>query len=95
MLIISTLFSCTPEAKEELNAVNNEVTFQRNVESFMNFTKEFRNENIDVVMDMFACSFEDIHFDKLLKAEVYTNSWVELNEKNLIDAIKNAKWLNE
>ncbi|MBJ23834.1 MAG: hypothetical protein CMB64_04120 [Euryarchaeota archaeon] len=41
------------------------------------------------------CSFEDLHFDKLLRAEVYTNDWVELNEKNLIDAINKAKWLNE
>jgi len=41
------------------------------------------------------CSFENLHFDKLLKAEVYTDSWVDLNEKNLIDAISKAKWLNE
>ncbi len=41
------------------------------------------------------CSFEDLHFDKLLRAEVYTDRWVDLNEKNLIEAIKEAKWLNE
>ena len=56
---------------------------------------EKTNKDLGADTSEWFCSFEDIHFDKLLKAEVYTDSWVELNEKNLIDAIKNAKWLNE
>jgi hypothetical protein len=56
ILCLTFLFSCTPEAKEELNAVNNEATFQKNVKNFMDFTKEFKNENIDGVMNMFADS---------------------------------------
>jgi len=56
IMLLTILFSCTPEAKEELNAVNNEASFQKNVKNFMNFTREFRNENIDGVMNMFADS---------------------------------------
>ena len=32
LMLVIILFSCTPEAKEELNAVNNEAIFQKNVE---------------------------------------------------------------
>ena len=53
------------------------------------------NKDLGANTDEWFCSFEDIQFDKLLKAEVYTNSWVDLNEKNLIDAINKAKWLNK
>ena len=44
-LLVSTvllIFSCTNEVKEELNAVNNEAKFQKNVENFMEFTEIWR-----------------------------------------------------
>tara|TARA_Y100001936_G_scaffold35164_1_gene33164 strand:+ start:1701 stop:2192 length:492 start_codon:yes stop_codon:yes gene_type:complete len=39
------------------------------------------------------CSFEDIHYENLLRAEVFTNKWVEMNNDNLKIAIENADWL--
>ena len=90
MLLITTLFSCTPEAKEELNAVNNEVTFQRNVENFMNFTKEFRNENIGFIFQFHELlpeftSIENIILPNLIKGFTKTESYE--NAKNLLDKI--------
>ncbi len=50
------LISCTQEMKEELNSVNNEAIFQKNVENFILFTKAFGDENIDEAMNLFADS---------------------------------------
>ena len=59
LLLISLsaiIFSCTTEVKEELNAVNNEAAFNKNVQTFMDFTKAFGEEDIDGVMNLFADS---------------------------------------
>ena len=50
------LFSCTPEVQEELNAVNNEDAFNKNVQTFMDFTVAFGEEDIDRVVAFFADS---------------------------------------
>ena len=50
-LLVSTvllIFSCTNEVKEELNAVNNEAKFQKNVENFMEFTESLEKRILTV-----------------------------------------------
>lgn len=74
--IISAYFmflvlGCTPNVKEELNAVDNEATFKSNVSSFMEFTQHFKAEDIDKLMEMFADSV-------LWSPPVYNGySWLE------------------
>ena len=75
------LFSCTPEVKEELNAVNNEAAFQKNVENFMAFTKAFGAEDIDGVMDLFA--------DSALWSPPEYNNYEWLNKDELKGALTN------
>ena len=53
-LLVLLVYGCTPNVKEELNAVDNEATFKSNVSSFMEFTEHFRNEDMDKLMGMFA-----------------------------------------
>ena len=74
--IIAVFFSCTNEVKEELNAVNNEATFQKNVENFMEFTQLFGKEDIEGVMDMF---------------EKYLESFEDLSDQKKIDLIEFGK----
>jgi hypothetical protein len=54
-LIILAL-GCTPNVKEELNAVDNAATFKKNVDTFMKFSEHFNSEDMDDVMAMFADS---------------------------------------
>ena len=53
-LLVLLIYGCTPNVKEELNAVDNEATFKSNVSSFMEFTEHFRNEDMEKLMSMFA-----------------------------------------
>ena len=53
-LLVLLVYGCTPNVKEELNAVDNEATFKSNVSSFMEFTEHFRNEDMEKLMSMFA-----------------------------------------
>ena len=79
--MIAVFFSCTNEVKEELNAVNNEATFQKNVENFMEFTQRFGKEDIEGVMDMFA--------DSALWSPPEYNSYEWVSKDNLRDALSN------
>jgi len=82
ILIISSallIFSCTNEVKEELNAVNNEAIFQKNVENFMEFTMRFGEEDIDGVMEMFA--------DSALWSPPEYNSYEWMSKDNLRSAL--------
>ena len=79
--ISAVLISCTNEVKEELNAVNNEATFQQNVENFMEFTKRFGNEDIEGVMDMFA--------DSALWSPPEYNSYEWMPKDSLMGAMSN------
>ena len=56
IFLSAIIFSCTTEVKEELNAVNNEAAFNKNVQTFMDFTTAFGEEDIDGVMNLFADS---------------------------------------
>ena len=68
------VLGCTPNVKEELNAVDNEATFKSNVSSFMEFTQHFNAEDIDKLMEMFADSV-------LWSPPVYNGySWLEKEE---------------
>ena len=53
-LLVLLIYGCTPNVREELNAVDNEATFKSNVSSFMEFTEHFRNEDTDKLIGMFA-----------------------------------------
>ena len=46
-LLVLLIYGCTPNVKEELNAVDNEATFKSNVSCFMEFTEHFRNEDME------------------------------------------------
>ena len=56
LLLIVFVLSCTPNVKEELNAVDNAATFKDNVDTFMKFSEHFNSEDMDNVMSMFADS---------------------------------------
>ena len=43
-LLVLLIYGCTPNVKEELNAVDNEATFKSNVSSFMEFTEHFETK---------------------------------------------------
>ncbi len=83
LLIFSAVvfFSCTPEVKDELNVVNNEAAFNRNVQNFMAFTKAFSDEDIDGVMDLFA--------DSALWSPPQYNSYEWLSKEDLKGTLLN------
>ena len=75
------LFSCTPEVQEELNAVNNEAAFNKNVRTFMDFTVAFGEEDIDRVVAFFA--------DSALWSPPEYNSYEWLSRDELKGALSN------
>ena len=75
------LFSCTPEVQEELNAVNNEDAFNKNVQTFMDFTVAFGEEDIDRVVAFFA--------DSALWSPPEYNSYEWLSRDELKGALSN------
>ena len=75
------IFSCTPEVQEELNAVNNEDAFNKNVQTFMDFTVAFGEEDIDRVVAFFA--------DSALWSPPEYNSYEWLSREELKGALSN------
>ena len=81
IFLSAIIFSCTTEVKEELNAVNNEAAFNKNVQTFMDFTTAFGDEDIDGVMNLFA--------DSALWSPPEYNSYEWLNKDELKVALTN------
>ncbi|MAR65190.1 MAG: hypothetical protein CMB83_04625 [Flammeovirgaceae bacterium] len=80
-LFIILMIACTPNVKEELNAVDNEATFKSNVSSFMEFTQHFKSEDVDKVMGMFA--------DSVLWSPPVFNDYEWLEKEAMVETFKN------
>ena len=78
---ITLMIACTPNVKEELNAVDNEATFKSNVSSFMEFTQHFKSEDVDKVMGMFA--------DSVLWSPPVFNDYEWLEKEAMVETFKN------